>query len=260
LSAANGRIDRTMSETRIGTPEQSRDILDTILMICELASYFETEVLDEAVADLPQDGLPARNAAVDSFALRTRQLIEFLTERDGRDRAAGDFTTGPWQSPADSEKDELLRLHARFSQQFVHLSLARDVASPEDRQVFARQIIDTLKPSLRRFLAAANPDRLWPDFVAEARQALGEPATPTPQLVAVPKLDAGLGFTDTKGTARPTRSAVPVSSVPPAVEAAGLLRMRVNAVLAADLDPGRAGVPAVPVPCLDELLAVHAMP
>jgi hypothetical protein len=51
-------------------------------MLCALANYFETGVVDDAVKSLLHEGVPARNALVEAFTIHTRQLIEFLTGRD----------------------------------------------------------------------------------------------------------------------------------------------------------------------------------
>jgi hypothetical protein len=142
-------------------------------MLYVLAESFETGALDGAVKDLPDEGMPFRNAAVDSFLLHARQLIEFFTGRYDRDLAADHFTRGGWMPPTD-----LRDLHLRISKA-IHLSGWRARSTEDQRRIFFRAIVDTLTPEVRRFLEAADPDRLCPGFVDDVQAALGD-SRPSP--------------------------------------------------------------------------------
>jgi hypothetical protein len=173
-----------VSQRNVGTPEQSEYLLYEIQMLCALADYFETGELDDAVKPLPHEGLPARNAAVEAFAVHARQLIEFLDGHDDRDMAAADFTRGPWSPPSSAE--ELRELRERFSKQVVHLSRERATYSAEERRVLSHQIREQLGSEFRRCV--------------DARQAMlgvnGWPVCWSSRVAAIwidPHPDAGIG-------------------------------------------------------------------
>lgn len=157
-----------MTGHSVGTPVQSEPVLHEIKMLYALAGSFETRALDHAVKDLPHQGMPFRNAAVDSFLLHARQLIEFFTGRHDRDLAAGHFTRAEWMSRTD-----LGDLHLRISKA-MHLSRWRAESTEDQRRVFFQSIVDALSPEVRRFLEAADPDRLCPGFVDKVQAALGD--------------------------------------------------------------------------------------
>jgi hypothetical protein len=149
---------------------------------------------------LKQEGLPARNALVESFAVHTRQLIELLTGADDRDLRAAHFTRDPWEAPDPNAVNEMDELWTRFSRQVVHLSRDRASYSQEERRVLTREVWELIVPHLRRFVDAVDRDRVCEGFCEEATEALIEPMPRSP--LELPRGNISVGPVEhTAGTA-----------------------------------------------------------
>ena len=105
-------------------------------MLYALLRYFETREVDEAVAQLDQEGLPVRNAVIEAYQLHARQLIEFLI--GSQTSAAGTFTRGKWETPP--ERNELQELRNEFSERVMHLGWKRSEFTDQEQTVLADRI------------------------------------------------------------------------------------------------------------------------
>src|SRR5512139_2713896 len=114
-------------------------------MFYKLLRYFETREVDRAVAELEQEGLPVRNAVIESYQLHARQLIEFLIDSPTPERpTAPKFTRRPWQPPP--ERRELQALQAEFSERVMHLGWKRSEFNDQEREVLTHRIEERMRP------------------------------------------------------------------------------------------------------------------
>jgi hypothetical protein len=162
-----------MSEQTSGRRADSEHVLYEIEMLCQLAAYFESRVVDQAVAHLDQNGIVVRNALIEAFQVHARQLIDFLTttpaNADKRDVYAFQFTKAPWtldRTPAHQTDFD------RFSQRVMHLTLRRATFTDEQQRVETRRIRRSLGGDIERFLDAVDQELVCGGFVARARKAL----------------------------------------------------------------------------------------
>jgi hypothetical protein len=167
------------SKTTDHLREQSKHLLYEIQMLYALLGYVETREVDRAVAKLDQNGLPVRNAVIESHQLHARQLIEFLIDSPTPQKpAAGSFIRGKWKTPP--ERLDLQRLAAEFSERVMHLGWQRSEFTDPERTVLTHGIEAGIRPVLVRFLDQADPEKLCEGFVEAARAAIPG-ATPKPE-------------------------------------------------------------------------------
>ena len=185
--------------------KQSKHLLYEIQMFCALGRYFETGEVDAAVAELARKGLPVRNAVIEAFEIHARQLIEVLThQRNRKDAVARDWAK-KW-SVSQADRRDLKALRKAFSERVAHLSWRRASFTPEEQQVFTREIETKLQPLLLRFLDEANPELVCEGFTEEARGALSDRSPETEnfgiQMEAVTRVvTTEAPATNTRGTA-----------------------------------------------------------
>ncbi|HEU4461217.1 MAG TPA: hypothetical protein VFR75_01365 [Solirubrobacterales bacterium] len=110
--------------TRDEAIKQSDHLLYEVQMLASLHAHFQNGDHDRAVADLPLDGLAARNALIESFQIHARQLIDFLTDQPGRREATAHDFVARWSVPA-KDRQTLKRLSGEFSERVAHLSWRR---------------------------------------------------------------------------------------------------------------------------------------
>lgn len=150
--------------------EQSKHLLYEIEMLYALLRYFETGEVDRAVARLDREGLPVRNAVIESYQLHARQLIEFLIDSPRKLPTAHKFTRGKWQMPP--ERRDLQDLEDEFSERVMHLGWKRSEFTDQERTVWTHRIEETIRPALLRFLEQADPEKLCGGFVEAVRAAI----------------------------------------------------------------------------------------
>ncbi len=187
--------------------EQAKHLLYEIQMFGAITNYIRTREVDQAVAHLALEGLPARNAIVESFETHARNLIEFLTHQRGgrKTTAAGDYTQGAWTLPVNTA--DLKKLREQFSQRVAHLSWRRRELSEAEQEVRSGEIFTAIENELQRFLKEADLDKLSDGFLEAATAALKAPiqrgATGT---AAWQHPDLNSGGTATQGIQGPTTS------------------------------------------------------
>lgn len=150
---------------------QSKHLLYEIQMLSALAGYIREGTADYAVAHLPLEGVPVRNAVVEAFELHARNLIEFLIhQRSGDKSTAGDFTRGKWTRPGDWAP--LKSLRSQFSERVAHLSWKRSAFTEKEQVVASLEIFAAIARNLDPFLEDADHELLCDGFIESARQAL----------------------------------------------------------------------------------------
>lgn len=164
-------------------PRASEDLLYEIQMIYLLRGYFAGRVLDQALQTRGDHGLPARNAAIESFAIHVRNVITCLYNRKGRGSGehlfADDYVTDrhayrkarPTRPGTALDRAVVDRIHT----QVAHLSHARGGYTPEERVWLLRRDLPSTRPLIRTFLSYVDPAKVSRDFVEEARRVLASP-------------------------------------------------------------------------------------
>jgi hypothetical protein len=157
----------------------SGELLHEIQMLYLLRNYFAERVLDRALEDREDRGLPARNASVEAFALHLRSLINFFYNHRGRgaqdDLVANDYVRDrkayanarPKRDPA-LERDVV----ERISRQVVHLTYARGGYPPAESVWLYDKACQALDPVIRAFLAWVDPSKLVPRFAEQVERVL----------------------------------------------------------------------------------------
>jgi hypothetical protein len=157
-------------------------------MIYLLRGYLAGHVLDQAFQDRPDQGLPARNASIESFAIHVRNVVAFLYNLKGRGSGdhhfADDYVTDigayrkarPRRPPA-LERDVVDRIH----KQVAHLNYARAGYAPEERLWLYDDICLAFAPVVRSFLSYVDPAKVSPEFVDQVQRVL----PPEPPSVSV---------------------------------------------------------------------------
>ncbi len=177
----------------------SEHVLYEIEMFCAIAAYLESGAVDAAVRELQHEGLVVRNAMIEAFQLHARQLIDFLTGKDGRDMSASDFITTTWRPKrTPSQRADF----DRFSQRVMHLSLRRAAFTAAEQRVDSRRIRRDLGDDIRQFLEGVDDDRVCGDFLVRARTALAVSEPPAEQVhTVVGATDAAISYTGGTATA-----------------------------------------------------------
>jgi hypothetical protein len=189
-------------------PRASQDLLYEIQMIYLLRGYLAGRVLDQAFQTSGDQGLPARNAAVESFAIHLRNVITFLYNVKGRGSGqhlfADDYVTDrhayrkarPARSPGSAlDRGVVERIH----QQVAHLSHARGGYTPEERVWLYDEICQALDPVMRTFLSYVDPAKVSRDFVEEAQRVLA--IGPSTEARVHPAAHTATLTSNTRGTA-----------------------------------------------------------
>jgi hypothetical protein len=160
-------------------PRASEDLLYEIHMIYLLRGYFAERVLDQALQTRSDHGLPARNAAIESFAIHVRNVIAFLyvarTRSAADDLFADDYVTDfRAYKKARPAKGSTLgsAVVNRIHRQIAHLSHARGGYAPEERVWLYDEICEALDPVVRSFLSYVDPTKVSADFVDEVQHVL----------------------------------------------------------------------------------------
>jgi hypothetical protein len=124
--------------------------------------------------DLDYLDMATRNAQVESFAMHTRALIDFLyhPRKKPTDAVATDYTPPGWRPP---EKLSSLKIvNTRVGTEIAHLSYKRVGITDEERQWPYLRVWLDLSPALQSFAEAASPD-LLPAEVASRILELTKP-------------------------------------------------------------------------------------
>jgi hypothetical protein len=151
--------------------EQSKHLLYEIEMLYALLRYFETGEVDRAVAQLDREGLPVRNAVIESYQLHARQLIEFLIDSPtSKMPTAPRFTRRKWPPPP--ERRDLQALQDELSERVMHLGWKRSEFTDQEREVLTHRVEESIRPVLLRFLEQADPAKLCEGFIETARVAI----------------------------------------------------------------------------------------
>lgn len=176
--------------------EQSAHVLYEVQMFASLHMHFRNGDHDLAVADLPLNGLAARNALIESFQIHARQLIEFLTDRpDRKEATASDFTAAGWSIP-DDDRRALKRLSGEFSQRVAHLSWRRSELDADQQRVMTDDIFDAVRRHLLRFVELVDRDRVRPRFVEDVLEMMfGQVVLPGHPRYTMPRVDPRVGGT-----------------------------------------------------------------
>jgi hypothetical protein len=157
-------------------PRASKDLLYEIQMVYLLRGYLAGHVLDQAFQHRPDQGLPARNASIESFAIHVRNVIAFLYNLKGRGSGdhhfADDYVTDigayrkarPRRPPA-LDREVVDRIH----KQVAHLNYARAGYAPEERVWLYDDICLALAPVVRSFLSYVDPAKVSPESLSKCR-------------------------------------------------------------------------------------------
>jgi hypothetical protein len=159
------------------TPEQLRSLSEHLLyeaqMLFATANRLRGHVKGEAPLAWDQE-----MATIESFALHTRVLIEFLwREPNGRKRerfpddafAAEFFAEGEWAQVRPHEESSLEGVWQRAGAEIAHLSHKRVALSPDARTWEFDVIAGSIGRAFRVFLEHVDRDVLCPRFESELR-------------------------------------------------------------------------------------------
>jgi hypothetical protein len=176
--------------TREEAIKQSEHVLYEIQMFASLHTHFQNGDHDRAVANLPLNGLAARNALIESFQIHARQLIDFLTDRPNRKEAtASDFTVAEW-SISTSDRRALKRLSGEFSQRVAHLSWRRSELDATQQRVIADGIFDAVRRQLLVFVECIDHERVRPRFFEDVLEMMfGQVIMPEHPRYSMPRAD-----------------------------------------------------------------------
>lgn len=148
-------------------------------MVYLLRGYLAGHVLDQAFQHRPDQGLPARNASIESFAIHVRNVIAFLyvahTRGSAEDHFADEYVTDfrAYKRARPAKGSTLGKAFVkRIDRQIAHLSHERARYTPEERLWLYDEICDALDPVIRAFLRYVDPAKVSSDFVEEAQRAL----------------------------------------------------------------------------------------
>jgi hypothetical protein len=183
------RKERTKEEAI----EQSGHLLYEIQMLASLHTHFQNGDHDRAVANLPLNGLAARNALIESFQIHARQLIDFLTDQPNRREAtASDFTVAGWSIPA-KDRQSLKRLSGEFSARVAHLSWRRAQLDASQQRVMTEDIFDAIRRYLLVFAEHLDRDRVRPRFFEDMMAMMfGQVIEPGHPRYAEPSAEPGV--------------------------------------------------------------------
>jgi hypothetical protein len=178
-----GTSAQTASEMTRDYSRASEDLLYEIQMIYLLRGYLADRVLDKAFQGRSDEGMPARNASIESFAIHVRNVIACLYNVKGRRSGdhlfADDYVTDTQAYRKARPKRPGSALDKavvdRIQTQVVHLHYARGGYAPADRVWLYDDICEALDPVVRNFLRYLDPAKVSADFVDEARHVLDIP-------------------------------------------------------------------------------------
>jgi hypothetical protein len=166
-------------------PRASKDLLYEIRMIYLLRAYLAGHVIDLAFHDRPDQGLPARNASIESFAIHVRNVIAFLYNIKGRGSEDHQFAihyvtdtqayrkARPKRPGSPLDRAVVDRIHT----QVAHLNYGRGEYPPEERLWLYDEICGALDAVIRAFLRYVDPAKVSPDFVDGVQRVL--PSAPS---------------------------------------------------------------------------------
>ena len=114
------------------------------------------------------------NAALESFTVHARALLDFLFTDNARedDVLADDFLGGQrtWAGIRGDAPPILADVRQRVGKEVAHLTYGRLTVTPETKLWLFRDIAEAVEAVLRRFLGAVPKSRLGPSWQARGER------------------------------------------------------------------------------------------
>ena len=159
--------------------EASKHLKYEIQMLFYLRDYLQFSIVDRALDDRQDHGLPARNAIIESFGTHLRNLVHFFYD-DGQ--KSGDLESKDYVPDAQAywkgrpKRPQRLsdRTMQRVSREIAHLTLHRS-SSPAEKTWQYVATCDELVPVVENFLEHVDPARVEPNFEPIVNQVISDP-------------------------------------------------------------------------------------
>lgn len=151
-------------------------VLYEMQMFFSTARYIREQVVDAALVNRADDGMAARNALIESFAIHGRGLCDFFYGPDNSPRPndvlAEDYVDA-WEKPARQNSLNRPGLSDRTGFEVAHLSFGRMHVEQEAKGWPIDQIVRDMAPIVRRFASEAPESRVGSEFPAQVEAAIG---------------------------------------------------------------------------------------
>jgi hypothetical protein len=134
-----------------------------IQMLFYLRDYLHFSIVDEALEDRQDKGLPARNALIEAFGTHLRNLVTFFYERCKLDDLEADDYVRDKQAYWNDRPKRHRRLSdrevKRVSREIVHLTSHRSSSAAHMKWLYD-DICDALVPVIDVFLEHVDPAKV----------------------------------------------------------------------------------------------------
>lgn len=151
------------------SPEQLKKISEEHLYY-EMWMFFSVaEAIEKFQHADPQLNQIIKNALIESFAIHTRNLIDFLYPRSRRndDITALDFFDKPmeWEEKRGELSDTIEKARKRADKEIAHLTKKRISGTPPEKSWGVVEIMKEINDKLIVFVENADPNRLSKEVI-----------------------------------------------------------------------------------------------